>query len=188
MKIILFYRSVIAQKWISTVNGTKFAGNSGFGHIYWKKSSQGFAFVNKSNENFLCVNPYRDHPLSTYAKFSEKLTFLTSWYVRVPLRGLEMLVFPKILRTYLMDDPIDRATSQVIFFFQVSLLSNMIIFSLYFLQCEISFRISNVPTTHCFFSIYELSCGCPLSVSPYSTSEKGGHHYGQTPWKVLCIL
>ena len=33
------------------------------------------------------------HPLSTYAKFSEKLTFL------------EMLVFRKILRTYLMDGP-----------------------------------------------------------------------------------
>ena len=25
--------------------------------------------------------------------------------VRVRIRGLEMLVFPKILRTYLMDDP-----------------------------------------------------------------------------------
>ena len=40
----------------------------------------------------------RDHPFSTYAKFSEKL-------VRVRIRGLEMLVFRKILRTYLMDDP-----------------------------------------------------------------------------------
>ena len=49
----------------------------------------------------------RDHPLSTYAKFSEKLTFLTPWYVhvRVYIRGLEMLVFRNILRTYLMDDP-----------------------------------------------------------------------------------
>ena len=45
-------------------------------------------------------------PLSTYAKFSEKLTFLTLWYahVRVCIRGLEMLVFRKILRAYLMDD------------------------------------------------------------------------------------
>ena len=37
----------------------------------------------------------RGHPLSTYAKFSEK-----------PIRGLEMLVFRKILRTYLMDGSI----------------------------------------------------------------------------------
>ena len=45
--------------------------------------------------------------LSTYAKFSEKLTFLTPWYahVRVHTRGLEMLAFRKILRTYLMDNP-----------------------------------------------------------------------------------
>ena len=50
----------------------------------------------------------RGHPLSTYAKFSQKLTFLTSWYahVRVRMRVLEMLVFRKILHTYLMDGPI----------------------------------------------------------------------------------
>ena len=50
----------------------------------------------------------RGHPLSTYAKFSEKLTFLTPWYahVRVRIRGLEMLVSWKILRTYLMDGPL----------------------------------------------------------------------------------
>ena len=48
----------------------------------------------------------RGHPLSTYAKFSEKLTFLTPWYahVCVHIRGLEMLVFWKILRMNLMDD------------------------------------------------------------------------------------
>ena len=48
------------------------------------------------------------HPLSRYAKSSEKLTFLTPWYVHVRLRirGLEMSVFRKILRTYLMDDPL----------------------------------------------------------------------------------
>ena len=52
----------------------------------------------------------RAHPLSTYAKFSEELTFLTPWYahVRLPIRGLEMLVFRKILRTYVMNDPYDR--------------------------------------------------------------------------------
>ena len=55
-----------------------------------------------------CDSPIRGHPLSTYAKFSEKLTFLTPWYahIRVPIRGLEMLVFRKILRTYLMDNPL----------------------------------------------------------------------------------
>ena len=42
-------------------------------------------------------------PFSRWAKFSEKLTFLTSLYGRVGvrIRGLEMLVFQKILRTYL---------------------------------------------------------------------------------------
>ena len=45
----------------------------------------------------------RGHPLSTYAKFFEKLIFLTPWYVCI--RGLEMLVFREIVRTYLMDGP-----------------------------------------------------------------------------------
>ena len=46
------------------------------------------------------------HPFSTYTKFSEKLTFLAPWYARprVGISGSEMLVFRKILRTYLMDD------------------------------------------------------------------------------------
>ena len=46
---------------------------------------------------------YMDRPLSTYAKFSEKLTFLTTSYVHVRVRigWLEMLVFRKILGTYL---------------------------------------------------------------------------------------
>ena len=50
----------------------------------------------------------RGHPLSTYANFSVKLTILISWYahVRVRIKGLEMLVFRDILRTYLMDDPL----------------------------------------------------------------------------------
>ena len=49
----------------------------------------------------------RGDPLSTYAKFSEKLICLTPWYahVRVRSRGLELSVCQKILRTYLMDDP-----------------------------------------------------------------------------------
>ena len=43
-------------------------------------------------------NSLGDHPLSTYAKFSEKLTFLTLWYahVRVRIMGLEIIVFGKI--------------------------------------------------------------------------------------------
>ena len=57
------------------------------------------------------MNFIRDHPLSTYANFFEKLTFLTPWYahVRVRIRGLEMLVFQKILRTFLMDGPLSVA-------------------------------------------------------------------------------
>ena len=48
-----------------------------------------------------------DHSFSMSAKFSEELTFLTSWYahVRVCIRGYEMLVFWKILPTYEMNDP-----------------------------------------------------------------------------------
>ena len=44
--------------------------------------------------------------LSTYAKFSEKLTFLSPRYAhaRVRIRGVEMLVFRNILHTYVMDD------------------------------------------------------------------------------------
>ena len=45
----------------------------------------------------------RGHPLSTYPKFSEKLTFLI-----VRIRGLEILVFRKILRTYVIDGPLWR--------------------------------------------------------------------------------
>ena len=58
----------------------------------------------------------RDHPFSTYAKFSEKLTFLTPWYwyVRVCIRGLEMLVFRKHLRTYLMNGPLLNITAELI--------------------------------------------------------------------------
>ena len=41
----------------------------------------------------------RGHPLSTYAKFSENLTFMGGGG-----GGLEILVFQKILRTYLIDD------------------------------------------------------------------------------------
>ena len=57
---------------------------------------------------YVISKPTRGQPLSTYATFFEKLTFLTPWYshVRVRIRGLEMLVFRKILRTYLVDDPI----------------------------------------------------------------------------------
>ena len=59
----------------------------------------------------LCSFEGWGHPLSTYAKFSEKLTFLTPWnaHVRVRIRGLEMLVFRKNLRTYLMDSPYSDA-------------------------------------------------------------------------------
>ena len=50
----------------------------------------------------------RGHPLSMHTKFSEKLTFLTPWYahLRGRIRELEILVFQKILRTYLMAVPV----------------------------------------------------------------------------------
>ena len=49
-----------------------------------------------------------DHSFSESAKCSEKLKFLTPWYVRVRIRGKEMLVFWKILRTHKWMIP-DRA-------------------------------------------------------------------------------
>ena len=63
-----------------------------------------------SRYSILFLEAVRDHSVSTYAKFSEKLTFLTPGYahIRVRISGLEMLVFRKILRTYLMNDLLDR--------------------------------------------------------------------------------
>ena len=50
----------------------------------------------------------KGYSFSTYAKFSEKLTFLTPSYahVCVRIRGSEMLVFRKTLPTYYMNDPL----------------------------------------------------------------------------------
>ena len=49
------------------------------------------------------------HPISTYAKCFEKLTFLAPWYadvrVRVRIRVLEMLLLGKNLPTYKLDLP-----------------------------------------------------------------------------------
>ena len=58
--------------------------------------------------NFKIKTSRWGHPLSTYPKFSGKRTFLTSWYAHVPvcIMGLEILVFQKIYRAYLMVDPI----------------------------------------------------------------------------------
>ena len=52
----------------------------------------------------------RDHPLSTYAKSSKKLALLTPCYAHICVRnrGLERLVFRKILRTYLLDGPLQE--------------------------------------------------------------------------------
>ena len=60
------------------------------------------AFVIMENLTFRKVHNVRDHLFSTYAKFLEKLTFLTPWYAHelVRIRGWEMLVFREILRTY----------------------------------------------------------------------------------------
>ena len=58
----------------------------------------------------LYVNYLRGYSLSTDAKFSGRQLFLTPWYanVRVRIRGLEMLVFRKLLRTYVMNDPLEK--------------------------------------------------------------------------------
>ena len=47
----------------------------------------------------------KHHLFGAYAKVKKKLKFLTPWYahVRVLIKGLEMLVFRKILRMYKMD-------------------------------------------------------------------------------------
>ena len=49
------------------------------------------------------------HPISTYAKFFEKLTFLAPWYadvrVHVRIRVFEMLLLGKKLPTYKFDLP-----------------------------------------------------------------------------------
>ena len=50
---------------------------------------------------FISKNFCSQGPSITYANFSEKLTFLNP-----RIRGVEMLVFRKILRKYLMDDPL----------------------------------------------------------------------------------
>ena len=65
-------------------------------HIWW-------SFLRKQSTG-------RGHLLSTYAKFSGKLTFLTPLYahIHVRIRRLEMLFFQKILRTCLLDGSQNR--------------------------------------------------------------------------------
>ena len=49
-----------------------------------KKSYQGSHVVNGLQPHTIHIsNQLRGHPLSTYATFSEKLTFLTPWYAHV---------------------------------------------------------------------------------------------------------
>ena len=67
------------------------------------------AKVTKPSRFFFCfIKGIGGYLLSTYTKFSEKLTLLPPWYVhvRVRIRRWEMLVFRKILRTCLMNDPL----------------------------------------------------------------------------------
>ena len=54
----------------------------------------------------------RVHPLSTYAKFSEKLT-----------GEIEMLVFRKILRTYLMDGSLSSIIGMKLLLFLLAVLT-----------------------------------------------------------------
>ena len=48
-----------------------------------------------------CTQTSRDHSFSTYAKFSEKLTFLTPWYTHVREYGLTKTTFTNLFITYL---------------------------------------------------------------------------------------
>ena len=66
--------------------------NTFFSHSSEPEEVNPFA---KKLSHLVCV-----HPLGTSAKFSEKPGFL-----KVRIRGLEMLVFRKMLRTFLMGDP-----------------------------------------------------------------------------------
>ena len=55
---------------------------------------------------------FGSYSFSTYTKFFEKLTLLSPCYahVRVRIKGLEMLDFRKISRTYLINDPLSYWT------------------------------------------------------------------------------
>ena len=70
-----------------------------FGRDEWNKSLNKWnAFVDEKKSNDL-----RDYPFSTYAKFTEKLTFLTPWcaHERVcAYQGITDVSFRKILRKY----------------------------------------------------------------------------------------
>ena len=88
--------------------------------LVWKNSGQRFSFnspvfftevLRQNNEKpFFCkvsiASCFRDYSVSTFVKFSEKLTVLTLWYacVRVCIRRWKMLVFWNILWTYKMND------------------------------------------------------------------------------------
>ena len=51
----------------------------------------------------------RDYPFSAYAKYSEKVTFLTSWHTHVRVRnGIRNNIVWEILHTFKMDDLIRK--------------------------------------------------------------------------------
>ena len=95
-----------ANQWtgfyMTTASGMK--GLSIYGTI-WKSKVPHLSSVSQSkhcgrkSKPFSCVF-IKDHPFSTYAKLSEKLTFLTPWHERIKWK--EMLAFQKTLR---LDDP-----------------------------------------------------------------------------------
>ena len=68
--------------------------------IWQSRSIFGFADI--------FVSAIRGHPLSTYAKFSEKLTFLTPWYAQVLLVQMDILLklaFYAWLYTFFISNP-----------------------------------------------------------------------------------
>ena len=81
-------------------------------------------------ENITCWEE-RGQPLTTYAKFVEKLTFLSPWYahVRVHIRVLEILVFWKIFACVDMDEPKNDQRCDKMQTFSSATISDMKVFA-----------------------------------------------------------
>ena len=78
----------------------------GFVMVFYDLNVLVFMYI-LSWDNFFILR--RGSFIVTYTKFSEKLTFLTSWYAHasIRIRGSDMLVFRNILPAYSMNDSRD---------------------------------------------------------------------------------
>ena len=83
-----------------------------------KMGKQGVAFLNLQVDKAVCFHTENiaewlawDHPFSRYAKFTEKLTFLSALYAHVCVgtRGQELIVFQKNLHANWLADPFEIA-------------------------------------------------------------------------------